>query len=274
MFVCKLYILIFVWFCTPKCQNQMLVSLQNYCVLITSSLLHFLEYRYYNLFCEKSCKLYTCPGASMFHLTDLHLTTQRFLISFTVSCGRSKADFWECGHQVLPLPPPQCHSVTGYNRICLTVAPSQKWILYHSIFGHQPEQLSQDASEGTKQTTIKGSVVHISMIGISCTDCQPWHWMEKFFVVSHFPFLIPSVLLPNILCRSVFPDTCSSVTDHFPNRHKPVCKSKFLLDINSFFIAYNKVYLQWTHAYCPVVTKTRRVHALSGDGTIQETTDC
>jgi hypothetical protein len=46
------------------------------------------------------------------------------------------------------------------------------------------------------------------------------------------------------------------------------------LDINSFFIAYNKVYLQWTYAYCPVVTRPCRVHKVSRDGTIQETSDC
>jgi hypothetical protein len=116
---------------------------------------------YCNLFCEKPCKFYICPCASMFCLTDLHLATQRFVISFPVRSVRSKADFWECGHQV---PPPHqsaesassCtssadthsshdHNVTGDNRIWLTVAPPQKCILYHNVVGHQPEQSRQAA---------------------------------------------------------------------------------------------------------------------------------
>ena len=189
----------------------------------------------------------------MFYLTDLHLTTQKFMISVPVThiSVRSKAYFWECGHQVLPLPSPQCRvpqavlllltptllmiTMSLDITIWLTVVPPQKWILYHCSVGHQPEQSRQAAYGGTTQTTIKSSVVHVYMIGISCTDCWPWHQMEKYFIMSHFPFLIPSLLLLIILCRSVFPDTCSSVTDHIPDRHKPVRNgSKFFIGYKQF----------------------------------------
>lgn len=134
------------------------------------------------------------------------------------------------------------HNVTGDNRIWLIVAPPQKWFLYHCVVWHQPEQSRQGAYEGTTQATIRSSVVHVYMIDISCTDCQPWHQMENYFIMSHFPFLILSLLLPVILFRSVFQDTCSFQT----GTNQYVRGASFLLDINSFFIAYNKVYLQWT----------------------------
>jgi hypothetical protein len=99
---------------------------------------------YYKLFRDKSGKLYICPCACAFHLTDLHLIIQRLLISVPV---KSKAEFWECGHQV-PCPncasgcassanPLSCHDhhVAGGNRIFLTVASPQKWILHHCLGG-------------------------------------------------------------------------------------------------------------------------------------------
>ena len=132
MFICKLYILM------PKSNVGISSELTVYSFLhpnyIFCNFIPLFLRSYYNVFCEKSCKLYICPCASMFvlltytwlliglwcqsqlELLDKRQTFGNLDTKFSPSPHHSADSGSSCTSSV-NIHSSHYHSVTGYNRI-------------------------------------------------------------------------------------------------------------------------------------------------------------